>query len=132
VIWAIGPVVNGAPIYHGKDAHDDSGTTQVHRSDECNPINWISGEPVCKMTEYCCPAAGACLTPTKTACKSGTDCGTGQACCPLTGVCVTPGKLSALASFFHSCRRVLHKKYIFMLDILHSSYHIPLTAQLTP
>jgi hypothetical protein len=43
VIWAVGPVVDGSITYHGIDGHDDTGTTQVHRSDECNPIKWVTG-----------------------------------------------------------------------------------------
>merc|ERR1712167_504796 len=34
VIWATGPVIDGVPGYHGKDGHDDSGASQMHRSDE--------------------------------------------------------------------------------------------------
>ena len=95
VIWAIGPLVaptgpSGQISYHGKDGHDDTGTTQIHRSDECNPINWISGGSVCKTNEYCCPG-GKCASPTKTACTTTNDCAAGQECCPLIGACVAPG-----------------------------------------
>jgi len=43
VIWATGPVVNGTIQYHGKDGHDDSGKSQMHRSDEVAAFPWISG-----------------------------------------------------------------------------------------
>lgn len=43
VIWATGGVVNGTMQYHGKDGHDDSGESQMHRSDEVPSFNWISG-----------------------------------------------------------------------------------------
>jgi len=47
----------------------------------------------CSMTEYCCPEAKACLTPTKTSCADDeAACGNGQVCCPLTKICVIPGK----------------------------------------
>merc|ERR1711998_38608 len=47
---------------------------------------------VCKSSEYCCPDAKACLTPTKTSCaKDATACGSGEVCCPLTKICVIPG-----------------------------------------
>jgi hypothetical protein len=60
-------------------------------------IEWIgagTGEStVCAATEYCCPDAKACLTPTKTTCASeGDKCPTGTICCPLTKLCVKPGK----------------------------------------
>jgi hypothetical protein len=46
----------------------------------------------CKATEYCCPDAKACLTPTSTSCASDSSaCGAGQVCCPLTKICVVPG-----------------------------------------
>ena len=48
--------------------------------------------PVCTSTEYCCPDAKKCLTPTATSCaKDATVCAAGQVCCPLTKICVTPG-----------------------------------------
>merc|ERR1711904_249546 len=47
---------------------------------------------VCKETEYCCPDAKHCLTPTKTSCASDPNaCASGDVCCPLTKICVTPG-----------------------------------------
>lgn len=59
-------------------------------------VQWIgagdSSAPVCKSSEYCCPDAKKCLTPTKKSCKSDTACGEGQVCCPLTKICVIPGK----------------------------------------
>jgi len=46
----------------------------------------------CKSTEYCCPDAGACLTPTSTSClHNESACASGQVCCPLTKICVIPG-----------------------------------------
>ena len=46
----------------------------------------------CKATEYCCPDAKKCLTPTSTSCKDDdTACGDGEVCCPLTKICVKPG-----------------------------------------
>lgn len=67
-------------------------------------IEWVgasigagSGETpsstVCSVTEYCCPDAKACLTPTKTTCPNeGDKCPSGEICCPLTKLCVKPGK----------------------------------------
>ena len=47
---------------------------------------------VCKSTEYCCPDANKCLTPTNTSCKNNPSaCASGQDCCPLTDLCVIPG-----------------------------------------
>merc|ERR1719424_379859 len=47
---------------------------------------------VCKATEFCCPDAKKCLTPTSTSCGLNPDaCGTGEVCCPLTKICVIPG-----------------------------------------
>ena len=47
----------------------------------------------CADTEYCCPDAKHCLTPTKTSCaKDASVCSAGQTCCPLTKLCVTVGK----------------------------------------
>ena len=50
------------------------------------------GETVCKATEYCCPDAKHCLTPTMTSCaKDATACTGGDVCCPITKICVSPG-----------------------------------------
>lgn len=46
---------------------------------------------VCKKTEYCCPDALKCLTPTSTSCATDDACADGDICCPLTKICVTPG-----------------------------------------
>merc|ERR1712100_418376 len=46
---------------------------------------------VCKKTEYCCPDAKHCLTPTHTSCLTDDACASGDVCCPLTKICVTPG-----------------------------------------
>merc|ERR1711871_799772 len=57
-------------------------------------IRASNGAPatVCKTTEYCCPDAKKCLTPTSTSCKhDATACGDGEVCCPLTKICVKPG-----------------------------------------
>lgn len=46
----------------------------------------------CTDTEYCCPDAKKCLTPTKTSCAAdGKVCASGEVCCPLTKICVKPG-----------------------------------------
>jgi len=46
----------------------------------------------CNATQYCCPDAKACLTPTNRTCKSSADaCLKGEACCPITKICVIPG-----------------------------------------
>jgi hypothetical protein len=48
----------------------------------------------CKSTEYCCPDAKRCVTPTKTACEpsnSNAECKHGDVCCPMAKICVTPG-----------------------------------------
>lgn len=50
----------------------------------------------CADTEYCCPDAKACLTPTKTSCLNDANaCASGEVCCPLTKLCVKPGKACA-------------------------------------
>jgi len=47
--------------------------------------------PVCKKSEYCCPDAKHCLTPTTVSCKNDADaCKDGEVCCPLTKICVIP------------------------------------------
>merc|ERR1719183_2317729 len=44
----------------------------------------------CAGTEFCCPDAKACLTPTGVSCaKNANACSTGQICCPFTKECVT-------------------------------------------
>lgn len=46
----------------------------------------------CKASEYCCPDAKKCLTPTSTSCKNDANaCSKGEVCCPLTKICVKPG-----------------------------------------
>ena len=46
----------------------------------------------CADTEFCCPDAKACLTPTKTSCAADAKaCASGEVCCPLTKICVKPG-----------------------------------------
>eukprot|EP00041_Stephanoeca_diplocostata_P005750 m.67996 g.67996 ORF g.67996 m.67996 type:complete len:215 (+) comp15976_c0_seq1:123-767(+) len=42
VIWANGPLdsTTGMPTYHGADAHDPTGKTQTHRSDEVPAMQW--------------------------------------------------------------------------------------------
>eukprot|EP00035_Acanthoeca_spectabilis_P021381 m.437896 g.437896 ORF g.437896 m.437896 type:complete len:189 (+) comp18174_c0_seq1:42-608(+) len=40
VIWAIGPLADGKPTYHGADGHDPTGQTQTHRSDEVPAMKW--------------------------------------------------------------------------------------------
>ena len=62
-------------------------------------IQWADGNnwtkaTACASTEYCCPDALHCLTPTKTSCAGAEGeaaCGEGQVCCPLTKICVIPG-----------------------------------------
>merc|ERR1712178_77686 len=45
--------------------------------------------PVCKSSEYCCPDAKACLTPTKPGvfCTDASSCKSNEVCCPLTKLC---------------------------------------------
>ena len=51
--------------------------------------------PVCQGTEYCCPDAKRCVTPTKTSCAGDaptpSPCDAREVCCPLTKLCVLPG-----------------------------------------
>lgn len=61
-------------------------------------VKWIGAsaeaKTVCKNTEYCCPDAKHCLTPTKVTCDPSNfldTCAAGQACCPLTHLCVDVG-----------------------------------------
>lgn len=49
---------------------------------------------VCEITQYCCPDAKHCLTPTRVVCDpsaSKNACGADQICCPITNVCVDVG-----------------------------------------
>jgi hypothetical protein len=52
-----------------------------------------SGKKECNSTEYCCPDAKHCLTPTNVSCVDGGNeaCAKGEVCCPLTKICVKPG-----------------------------------------
>merc|ERR1719181_1507748 len=46
----------------------------------------------CAGTEFCCPDAKACLTPTGVSCaKDASTCSAGQVCCPLIKQCVAVG-----------------------------------------
>jgi hypothetical protein len=57
-------------------------------------IKWIRAGygDTCSNSEYCCPDAMKCLTPSKISCKGNPDACTGGAiCCPLTELCVTVG-----------------------------------------
>lgn len=46
----------------------------------------------CANTEYCCPDAKHCLTPTKITCANDANvCKNDQVCCPLTKLCVDVG-----------------------------------------
>jgi len=62
-------------------------------------VQWIgmgSSDPapttVCKKSEYCCPDAKHCLTPTAVSCASDASvCKDPQVCCPLTKLCVDVG-----------------------------------------
>jgi len=51
VIWGTGAVKDGVMQYHGKDGHDDSGESQMHRSDEVPPLHWLSGPASAEHTE---------------------------------------------------------------------------------
>ncbi len=43
-------------------------------------------------SEYCCPDAKHCLTPTEKTCgEAGDKCAASEVCCPLTKLCVTAG-----------------------------------------
>lgn len=59
-------------------------------------IQWIRagyGAGGCASTEYCCPDAKHCLTPTTTSCKDdATVCSSDETCCPLTKLCVKVGQ----------------------------------------
>ena len=47
---------------------------------------------VCQPSEYCCPDAKHCLTPTTATCREDANvCGAGTTCCPLTKLCVKVG-----------------------------------------
>ena len=58
-------------------------------------VKWIRagfGADGCSKSEYCCPDAKHCLTPTKTSCKHDSSvCGSDETCCPLTKLCVKVG-----------------------------------------
>merc|ERR1719487_999761 len=59
---------------------------------EIRASNGAVPSTTCAATEYCCPDAKKCLTPTSTSCKDdATACGDGEVCCPLTKICVKPG-----------------------------------------
>ena len=55
------------------------------------PSTCPGGKKQCNSTEYCCPDAKHCLTPTNVSCLNGEACGKGEVCCPLTKICVIPG-----------------------------------------
>ena len=51
---------------------------------------YVSQASACAATEFCCPDAKACLTPTGVSCsKDATACGAKEICCPFTKECVT-------------------------------------------
>jgi hypothetical protein len=57
-------------------------------------IKWIRAGygDICSDSEYCCPDAMKCLTPTNTSCVENPDvCTDSAVCCPLTKLCVTVG-----------------------------------------
>lgn len=58
-------------------------------------VKWIRagfGADGCSKSEYCCPDAKHCLTPTKKSCKDDSSvCGSDETCCPLTKLCVKVG-----------------------------------------
>eukprot|EP01047_Picozoa_sp_COSAG01_P028223 COSAG01_NODE_1889_length_8979_cov_6.682770_4_plen_202_part_00 len=60
---------------------------------KCKPNVPPSPAPsVCHASEYCCPDAKHCLTPTKKTCKKDASaCTDGEVCCPLTKLCVKVG-----------------------------------------
>ena len=63
---------------------------RVFYEKECSP----SPTDGCKndQSEYCCPDAKHCLTPTGKTCADSSDkCADGEVCCPLTKLCVTAG-----------------------------------------
>ena len=79
------------------NTHDwkaSAGTFGVHVGASSEDIR-ASGQikkTVCKKSEYCCPDAKHCLTPTATSCKADKNaCAAGDVCCPITEICVTPG-----------------------------------------
>merc|ERR1712232_255143 len=50
--------------------------------------------PVCSASEYCCPDAKKCLTPSTVSCatnKTVCDGTSHPVCCPVTQLCVKPG-----------------------------------------
>jgi hypothetical protein len=50
------------------------------------------GASVCHASEYCCPEAKKCLTPTQKTCLTdASNCTGGEICCPMTKLCVKPG-----------------------------------------
>lgn len=59
-------------------------------------VKWIRagyGAGGCADTEYCCPDAKHCLTPTQTSCKADASvCSSDEVCCPLTKLCVRVGQ----------------------------------------
>jgi len=58
-------------------------------------VKWIRagyGADGCSKSEYCCPDAKHCLTPTKKSCKDDSSvCSSDETCCPLTKLCVGVG-----------------------------------------
>merc|ERR1711937_787559 len=49
--------------------------------DYIGAVDKVEPATVCKVTEYCCPDAKKCLTPTSTSCLTDDACGDGQVCC---------------------------------------------------
>jgi len=107
----------GREIGHKEDVH---GATEGCVNLPNNPLPGVTssyeatcteGEKECKNTEYCCPDAKHCLTPTKVSCVDDANaCSDGQVCCPLTKICVVPGAVctSPCSMTEYCCPDALH------------------------
>ena len=87
-------------LYHKEtqcNMHSDCAwCTRTGHESYCTPASTPCPSPapshsICNKTQYCCPDAKQCLTPTNHSCASGPDaCSKGEVCCPLTKICVEP------------------------------------------
>ena len=90
-------IVDANTVKFTWDSTDNSkgpkaGHTSLHGAARAAPGQVAASGDYCKSTEYCCPDAKHCLTPTKTSCaKDASVCSADQTCCPLTKLCVTVG-----------------------------------------
>tara|TARA_B110000208_G_scaffold38207_1_gene50524 strand:+ start:1871 stop:3277 length:1407 start_codon:yes stop_codon:yes gene_type:complete len=101
--WFYGATKGGAESLHIDTRTPNGGGAMGNHSDprwrSCTAFPDPAAQPnppSCRATEYCCPDAKHCLTPTMKSCvKDATACTGGEVCCPLTKICVAVGAVCA-------------------------------------